>query len=584
MKTILGILCLIITLTGTAHAQSADAWIQIEAHPTLREAQARARSYAGSFPQVHGFRVGGGWYAIALGPYTRPQAEDALRTLRRELLIPRDSYVAFSRDYGQRFWPVGQTTEAPQSVPAPASGAEPEATAEAPASAPAPTPIPAEETRAQARASERALDGAQRRRLQEALKWEGFYTSAIDGSFGPGTRNAMGSYQAAKGYEATGILTTRQRAELLAGYDMALATLGMALYEDARAGISLTAPMGMVKFERHESPFVQFAPENDSGVRMLLISQAGDQDTLYGLYDIMETLEIVPLEGERKRGRNSFELSGQNDKLRSYTYAALRDGAIKGFTLVWPPEQDRLMAHARQVMRESFSAQKDVVLEDAVGHSADSQAVDLVSGLQIRRPALTRSGFYVDGTGAVLTTTEALASCERITIAGEYDADIAAQDDALGLALLRPRTGLAPAGHASFRSDAPRLNSEIAVAGYPYGEVLEMPVLTYGTLADLRGLQGEAELQRLSLEAQPGDAGGPVFGPRGAVMGVLLARREGTQKLPANVSHAANASAITGFLSAHGVTLATAQSEGAMAPEDLTLRAADMTVQVSCWN
>ena len=39
-----------------------------------------------------------------------------------------------------------------------------------------------------------------------------------------------------------------------------------------------------------------------SGVRVLLISQSGDQGTLFGLYDIMQTLEIVPMEGPRDRG------------------------------------------------------------------------------------------------------------------------------------------------------------------------------------------------------------------------------------------------------------------------------------------
>ena len=394
----------------------------------------------------------------------------------------------------------------------------------------------------------------------------------------------MADWQAARGYDPTGILTTRQRHELVTAYRDALARLGMQTITEQRAGIQIDIPAAMVEFSRYEAPFVHFDSKGDNGVRVLLISQSGDQTTLFGLYDIMQTLEIVPLKGQRERKSDEFVLTGRNDTLQSYTYAALKDGAVKGFTLVWRPEDAKLMNRAAQMMRDSFQTLPEMVLPDLAGDAGAEQRVDLLAGLEIRSPAVARTGFYVDEKGTVLTTTDVLDQCTRLTIGDEYEVEVAARDDALGLAVLRPRQGLAPLAHAAFQTATPRLKTDVAVAGFSYGGVLDQPVLTYGTLADLRGLNGEDGLQRLSLEALPGDAGGPVFDATGAVMGVLLARAGGARQLPQDVSFAASVPAIADFLSANGVDAAAAGDAAQISPETLAVKAADMTVLVSCWN
>ena len=587
MKALISLL--FFTLAGLMPAFAQErAWVQIEAQPTLREAQERARAYSGAFPDVNGFQMRSGWYAIALGPFTPEGALNRLGDLRRDRLIPADSYISDGEQYSRKFWPVGADTltAAPQTAPAQQEAA-PQDTAPAQQAEAAPRveeiALP-DETPAQARRSEALLGQAEREELQQALQWEGFYSSAIDGDFGRGTRAAMADWQAARGHEATGVLTARQRDELVSTYRRTLAKLGMQTITEPRAGIQIELPAGLVEFSRYEAPFVHFDSKGDSGVQVLLISQSGDKNTLFGLYDIMQTLEIVPLKGQRQRKSDEFLLTGQNDKLHSYTYAALRDGAVKGFTLVWRPGEDRLMTRAAQMMRDSFRALPDAVLPDLAGEPDAEQRVDLMAGLEIRSPAMARTGFYVDEKGTVLTTTEVLAQCTRLTIDDEYEAEVAARDDALGLAVLRPRQGLAPLAHASFQTATPRLKTDVAVAGFSYGGVLDQPVLTYGTLADLRGLNGEEGLQRLSLEALPGDAGGPVFDSTGAVMGVLLARAGGTRQLPQDVSFAASVPAIADFLSANGVDAAAAGDAAQISPEMLAVKAADMTVLVSCWN
>ncbi|KAJ54209.1 hypothetical protein ACMU_03745 [Actibacterium mucosum KCTC 23349] len=569
MKQVIGAVSFICAmLLGSIAFAQGTTWIQVEAHPTLREAEGRARAYSNAMDNVAGFRAGTGWYVVAIGPFTPDAAATELRLLVRGGLIPADSYLADSQAFRQQFWPVGAAAAAPAATPQPQV---------------IETTLPDESPR-EARQSEGRMTRDEKMALQEALQWEGFYKAAIDGAYGPGTRRSMREYQAAMGYEATGVLTTRQREELMANYRAVFAKLGLAEVEEAEAGIRVTMPTGLVKFSRYEAPFVHFDSATDDGVRVLLISQRGDQATLFGLYDIMQTLEIVPLNGARERKSNSFTLTGQSPSLNSYTYAATDDGFVKGFTLIWKPGDEKLMQKTVQIMRESFAPYGDIALDETLGDPNAVQGLDLLSGLDIRRPELSRSGFFVDATGSVLTTTDVLSQCARVTIGEEEEADIVARNDALGLALLSPRNGLAPLSHAAFLSATPRLKSEVAVAGFSYEDVLDEPVVTYGRLADVKGLAGEDSINRLELAALPGDAGGPVLDVSGAVLGLLMPATQGARQLPGDVSFASNVPTIAGFLSENGVTFAAADGAGALHPVELTALAADMTVRVSCWN
>ena len=555
-------------------ASAQTTWVQVEAHPDLRTATDRARAYTTAFGDVNGFKLRRGrWYALALGPYaTEDLARRRLLELRGAGLIPADSYISDSRPYGDRFWPVGGGVIAPQVTPTPQ-------TQEPAVQTPAPQATDIEETPREARRSESALSREERQNLQIALKWFGYYNAAIDGAFGRGTRNSMARWQADNGFDATGILTTKQRAVLLSNYSAELVALGLEEIDEPQAGIAITMPGRLVEFEGYEYPFVKYGSKDDNGIEVLLISQAGDQVTMNGLYDIMQTLEIVPLEGERSRSRNSFTLTGQSDTLHSHTYARLEGGYVKGFTLVYPPAKAQDMARVIKIMRETF-----VIKEGALDPSQsdlDAQSTDLVAGLELRQPKLARSGFYVDGAGQVVTRASTVASCERITLDGVYDAQLVASD--AGFALLKPDATLVPLDYAQFSTATPRLRSEIAVAGYSYGGALDGPTLSYGTVQDLRGLDGAEDVKRLQAPVLDGDAGGPVFDLRGAVAGMLRDASTGGRALPEGVVFADKSEPLIAFLAENGVRVSAARDTGPMAAEDLVTRAGDMTVLVSCW-
>src|SRR6056297_387991 len=538
-------------------------WVQIEAQPSLAEARARARDYARDLPDVNGFSLGRGWYAITLGPYSEAEAERVLQVYRREGVIARDSYVAQTSEYGRRFWPAGDT-DAP--APDPAQVAEP-----------APQPEPGETLR-EARASESRLSREEREALQVALQWAGFYRGAIDAAFGRGTRAAMASWQRENGVEPTGVLTTRQRAALLGQYNAVLDGLGLETVRDTEAGIEIDLPLGVVEFDRHEAPFAHFTASGAFPAQVLLISQPGDRATMTALYDIMQTLEIVPESGPRTLDRDGFTLTGTGRDMVSHTRVWLRGREIKGFTLVWPAGDEARRTRLLDAMEQSFAPLPGTL--DAIAAPPAGQRIDLVSGLDIRRPDRARSGFFVDARGAVLTTAEAVRGCGRVTIDESVEAEIAHLDETLGVAVLRPRAALSPAAVARFRDDVPAVLSRVAVAGYSYEGLLGAPTVTFGQLAGLEGLDGEPHLKRLALDARAGDAGGPVLDGGGAVLGMLVPDDSNGRSLPEGVSFAATNGALRAVLAAGGVSPRASAPGADLSGEALTDRAEAMTVLV----
>ena len=271
-QSVLFMAALFLSFSTVASAQADDpeevVWVQIEAQQSLARATDRARAYTTLLQDVNGFAVGGGWYAVVVGPYRREDAELVLRQYREDGLIPRDSFVQVSNRLGQQYWPVGAnvlgngavaapegtvpTTPEQPAEEAPAQAVETPQVAEvAPVPEPEPEPEAADETPAEAQRSEQALSRDEKKELQVMLQWAGYYDAAIDGSFGRGTRNSMAAWQESKNYEKTGILTTLQRAALKKDYNAVLEGLGLQVVRDAQAGIEMIMPTAAVTFDRY---------------------------------------------------------------------------------------------------------------------------------------------------------------------------------------------------------------------------------------------------------------------------------------------------------------------------------------------
>ncbi len=394
----------------------------------------------------------------------------------------------------------------------------------------------------------------------------------------------MAAWQEANAAEPTGILTTAQRNALTGAHRQAMAELGLQRISETEAGIEIDLPLAMIEFDRYEPPFVRYREKNGSGVQAFLISQPGDERTLAGLYDSLQSLALIPPGGERTLRERDFTIAARDDRVESYSFAALEGGLVKGYMLVWPVAESARMARVLEAMQKSFRAVGDRALDPGLAPMSAAQKQGMLSGLEVRRPKLSRSGFFVDATGIVVTSAEVLQSCARLTIEGDKAMTLRLNDPASGLALLVPERPLAPPGVAALQGTAEREGAEVSVAGYPYEDALNAPTLTFGTVAALTALDGDPGLKRLSLTAEPGDAGGPVLDSTGAVVGMLLPHdTDPSRVLPEDVAFALPAARIAALLGSQGIAPQAAQPGGALPPEDLMRRARAMTVLVSCW-
>lgn len=564
-------------------ASAGAVWVQIEAQPDLAVAQERAGAWAAVFPDVQGFDVGGGWYAIALGPYDQTGAEARLNQLKAENLIPGDSFLAKGAELGAMFWPqpgdapsglLGAVAQEPTAEVAPEP--EPEAVIAPPALA--------DETPDEARASEELLTQTERQDLQTALAWFGHYDSTIDGAFGRGTRASMAAWQQAEGFDPTGILTTRQRDALLTAWRDETRAFGFQTISEPEAGIEVTIPAALVEFDHYEPPFVHFRAKDGSDTRLILISTPGTGATLSGLYDTLQTLQIMPATGPRELTEDTFTLRGENADVITVAEARADRGAVKGWMFSFPAADAPRMERVLETLRASFRGVGDKALDPGLVPLDDSARQGLLAGLELRHAKLSRSGFYVAADGAVLTVAEAVDQCGRILLDGVTEATLAHADPATGLAVVKPLTPLAPPVFAGFSAQLPPRGAEVAAAGYSYEDRLSAPVLTYGRLAEAGGLNGETGLNRLSMTVLPGDAGGPVLAADGGVMGVVLPRAAANGKvLPGDVAYAADPATLVDVLAKAGVTAAPSTTTATMSPDALTRQAMQMTVLVSCY-
>lgn len=549
----------------TAAAAQDQAWVQVEAQPTMASAQDRAEAWASIFPDVTGYKTRSGWIAIVLGPYAPAEAAGKLNDLKSQGLIPDDAFIADGTGFGAKV--IDRTSAAPVSTP------EPE-----------PVVIqPADETPEEARDSEASLSPEQRVDLQKALAWYGFYAGAHDGAFGKGTRASMAAWQEAKGFEATGILTTSQRGALLDSYDTDQAEFGFRSESVAEAGIEITLPFGAVEFDGYEPPFVKYREKNGSGLKILLISEPGGAEALAGLYDLLQTLKDVPPEGERSKDEGSFTITATGPDVQSYAYAATERGMVKGYLVVWKPGMADKMERILPALKSTFRPVGDKALDPGLVPMEDAVRQGLLAGLEVKRPTLSRSGFFVDAKGTVATVADAVAQCSRITIDHDTEATVTLTDQ--GIALLAPKTPLSPPAFAQL-AGTPAPGTELAVAGYSYEDKLPAPVLTFGSFEEAKGLNGEPGLARLSAPVLDGDRGGPVLDPRGGVVGLLIPGGAPQGKaLPEGVAFAAPADVLSSVLAKAGLTATPQDAAAAIATPDALNRAAlGMTVLVSCWN
>ena len=579
------LMALMLTYAQVASSQSAaprQVWIQLETRLHLEDSLDSIKIYARDLTNVNGFEIDGGWFGVAIGPYAPEQADANLQKLRAEGNIPRTSFTTTGASYGARFYPPALTAEpsttnatiqntAPRTTPSSAS--EEEAVTE--------PPISAAEQLAQTKASEQAMTNAEKKYLQRALAWAGFYDSAIDGLYGRGTRAAMKGWQSVNGYDASGVLTTTQRAQIISEYQFLLAGLGFEEVVDVQAGIALRLPSALLAPVSYDPPFATYAAKDTGLAQVILISQRGDRARLAALYEVMQTLNILPKTGPRNLAKSSFTIEAYDDRLHSTAFATLRDGDIKGLIFVWPRGDTARRARVKEEIFTSFTPLSSTLGEAPIlGTNLKPQGS--LGGLTIRKPSLTQSGVFISQEGHILTAARDFSECGHLELQDGLALGVTIQN--AELAVLAPKQDAAPPSIGRFETQRPYAPQHVALGGYSYGGKLGAPSITMGQLQALTDLAGRTGVARLELDSLPGDIGGPIYDQHGSVIGILLPPPpQGSRQLPANVQFMANWPLIFETFIAANATADTETETVKLEPVDLANLAQNTVALISCW-
>jgi peptidoglycan hydrolase-like protein with peptidoglycan-binding domain len=515
-----------------------------------------------------------------------------LQKFRAEGIIPRTSFTTSGSSYGERFYPrprtaqvATQTDARPNPAPqteAPAADQEPSAVPDGLAEVTLPEqPISLAKQLAQAKATERAMTEDEKKYLQRALAWAGFYESAIDGLYGPGTRAAMTRWQSANGYQETGVLTADQRAEAIADFQFLLAGLGFKEMVDAQAGIALRLPSALLAPVSYNSPFATYAAKGTGLAQVILISQRGDRARLAALYEVMQTLSILPETGPRNLAKSSFTIEAYDDRLHTTGFATLQGGDIKGVIFVWPRGDAARRARVEEEIFTSFTSVAGALGEAPI-LDTDLKPKDSLGGLTIRQPSFTQSGVFISSAGHILTAAQDFSECTSLLLQDGLPLSIAAQN--AELAVLVPTQGAAPPSVGRFETERPDAPQYVALGGYSYGGKLGAPSITMGQLQALTNLKGRAGIARLEIDSLPGDIGGPIYDQYGSVIGVLLPPTpQGSRQLPANVQFMANWPLISETLIAAEAATSTDTKTVKLEPVDLANLAENTVGLIACW-
>lgn len=204
----------------------------------------------------------------------------------------------------------------------------------------------------------------------------------------------------------------------------------------------------------------------------------------------------------------------------------------------------------------------------------------------------TGSGFFISGSGAVLTNWHVVDGCKWISITpagGEaIAAELVASEKSKDLALLR--TDFRPRTYASFRSVRKVHTSEgVAVVGYPlHGRVAIKPIFVSGHVIEDTKVRRPGRFP-MKIDVRRGNSGGPVLDRAGRIVGVVVAKVNTLQvyattgRVVRNVGIAIALPIALDFLRQHDVRFREIPSAPALTDSELFSRAQKFVGQIGCW-
>ena len=145
---------------------------------------------------------------------------------------------------------------------------------------------------------------------------------------------------------------------------------GLATIQEGLQAMKNSDVRAIIVGKRHDNDAHGIVLLSDMAKKVLAKNRSRSRTSLY---EIMQTLEIVPQTGPRDLGKSSFTLIGEDAFSISHTQVWLKDGAIKGFTLVWPAGELRSLLDRNPSMRVAVQAVLSSCMADKLQRTPDNQ-------------------------------------------------------------------------------------------------------------------------------------------------------------------------------------------------------------------
>jgi hypothetical protein len=387
------------------------------------------------------------------------------------------------------------------------------------------------------------IPSGERQKIQAALLWAGDYTGEPTG--GDPMLTAIKNFQKRHKAKITGELTPAERAELVAAAKVHEDEFGWNVVVDPATGIRIGLPTKLVPNAR----------DADRGTRW----SSAHGEVQVETFRIKEPdLKLAALFEQQKKEPatrkietsvlrdDNFFISGQQGLKRFSVRAKVRDGEVRGFTMLYDQMMETIVAPVMVAMATAFSP----FPERSAPYAALARSVEYGNGL------------VVSAQGHIITDLKLTEGCQVIVASGLGDADRVADDKDNGLALLRVY-GPRKAPPLALTRDAPEAG-ELTLVGIP----------------DPKEQDGSRKLTEIKARLADGSAielrqPVPMAGFSGAAaldaQGQFLGMMEMGSTMLASVEASAppvrliTAETIRGFLEAHQVQTAPTQTGDAKA-------------------
>ena len=384
---------------------------------------------------------------------------------------------------------------------------------------------------------------AERQKIQAALLWAGDYTGSAGGE--DPMLSAIKNFQKRHKAKVTGVLTPSERADLIAAAKAHEAEYGWNVVVDPATGIRIGLPSKMLPNVRDAAHGTRWSSKHgEVQVETFRIKEAGL--TLAALFEREKKEPAVRRVESSALYDDGFTISGMQGLKMFSVRAKMRDGEIRGFTILYDQMMETIVAPVTAAMVAAFSP----FPERSAPFAVLAKSVEYGNGL------------VVSAQGHIVTDLKLTQGCQVIVAAGLGDADRVAADEEHGLALLRVY-GTRKLSPVALAHDAPKAG-ELTLVGIP----------------DPREQNGRRKLTEIKARLAGGSAielrqPVPMAGFSGAAaldaQGRFLGMMEMGNAVLASVEAAAppvrliDAGTIAGFLDRHRVQAAQAQTADAKA-------------------